>query len=141
MCLDNYEAAFYITLRPQQAARSVRVFAPGAKVSSVLFLSKHHAPRVHYSACLLLHAHTCENYLPTYAIPVQSGSRKACYTFYGEAQDSTDYAQKLLWDSFCRESVPMAAHTSLGEMTDQLPLAPALRTQLRFFSLLRSQGC
>lgn len=52
MCLDNYEAAFYIGLRPQQAARAVRVFAPEAKVPIVLFLRKHHSTRVHYSACL-----------------------------------------------------------------------------------------
>lgn len=54
MCLDNYEAAFYITLRPQQAARSVTVFALEAKTSWAVLISKHHVIQLHRIACLLL---------------------------------------------------------------------------------------
>lgn len=46
---------------------------------------------------------------------VQSGGHKTCYMFSVEAQDSTDCAHKLPWDSFCNESVPVAAHTSLAK--------------------------
>lgn len=65
MCLGNYEAAFYITLRPQQATRSLTVFALKAKISSVMFISKHHVMKRHHVVCLSLQAHTCGNYLPT----------------------------------------------------------------------------
>ena len=81
MCLDNYETVFYITLRPLQAARNVKVFAPEAKVTSVLCISKHYAMRLHHSAWLPLHTHTFGNYLPTYAICTIRRPQDMCHVF------------------------------------------------------------
>lgn len=51
---------FYITRRPQEAARSVIGFAPEGKILLTVFISEHDELR--HIACLRLCVHTCANH-------------------------------------------------------------------------------